>query len=582
MHVTDLRSIRLAVAITAGFLLALPPACSSSSSSESSPQDGGEDGASDGSVDAVADASMGEAAAADGAVDAVADARAGDAAGDAGVDAPSDGGGPTLVQAGQGLIVEGVTADGHVVYFDETQQTYFAKTVAGGAAPTALYAVSPELTATYVQVQGNQVFIYGASSNYVSTLLTWAPGMPAPITLSNTGLLSYDITAWLSDDGKHIAFLQVDAANPSVGAIYGANADGSNPALLVSGIVTSFNAVTFPHVALRGGYAVVSSCATTDAGTLESIDTFSIADDWAAALSIPNVVNSVNSASYSAFTVDSFAIDPDAGQIVAASASTAGGALQVFPIGGADAGTVIDPAAPLTPSLSFLGTPTVPWQVLYNTAQGQLRVSPVAPPAPQVLVDGGVNAFASISRDGKWILVASQLGSDLSLASTQTPGAPQLVAASSQSQYHGLPLTVLSLPNDGFTEDGKYVVFVSDLVQQGSDEVFYVHAAPTATPGAAQLLSTGYAVAEFSLPGSKVLLFDDYQVPDGGAAPTVDLAVVDPSTTAPRVVIAAGVPLPLRVLELQPGGVALSPDRTEIFYPVTSGPTPGIYASPIP
>jgi hypothetical protein len=486
-----------------------------------------------------------------------------------------------LVQAGVNLVIAGVTDDGFVVYEDLAQQTYYAKSLTGEGPATALYTISPELEGGFAEVFGKQVFIWGASNDYVSVLVTWSAGLPTPLTLTSTGLASYNFTAWVSDDGKHIAFLQVDPDDPSVGEIIGANADGTNPTLLVSDLLTS-NQACFPRVALQGGYAVIASCSAADGGA-ETIQTFSIAADWSPALSVPNVINTAAATSYNPYVVDSFALDPDAGKLLAASASLAGGALQVFPIGGADGGgTVIDPTAPLSPSVSVVDTTTYPWDVLYNTAGGELKESPTAVPAPQVLVDGGVNDFLSISLDGKWLLVADKAGADVSLVSTQTPGAPLLVAASSESQYHGLPVGVLPEANAGFTRDSSYALFGSDVIVTDNVEVYYFHSMGIASPNPVMLLSTGYAVQAISLPGSKVLLYDNFQVVDGGAYPTIDLAVVDPATSAPRIVIASGVPLEGPVLELNPGSIGVTRDLTKIVYPVLDGASPGIYWAPIP
>jgi hypothetical protein len=198
----------------------------------------------------------------------------------------------------------------------------------------------------------------------------------------------------------------------------------------------------------------------------------------------------------------------------------------------------------------------------------------VTNPAPQLLVDGGVSYLDARSVDGKWLLVTNQVSSgqylDFSLVSTTNPGTPQLVAAS--TQYGSLPLG-LSASLGTFTTDGQSVLFYSNWAESSAGlYVGYLHSMSIASPSTYRLLSNGYGYDDVALQGSKVLLLDDFQLPDGGTIPTVDLEVVDLSTTKPAQLIASGVPRE----------VAVSTDLSKFAYVVLQGPTAGVYVAPVP
>ncbi len=492
---------------------------------------------------------------------------------------------PHLLVAGATLTIEGVTSDNYVLYYDSSARSYSAIPLGGGAA-TTIYTAPSSVSSGYAAVIGKVTFVWSWNSSYVGTLTTWSSGMSQGASLTTSGLAYLYQTEWASDDSQHIAYLQSTTPDASASSLYGANADGTGVTLLLSNIDTnsSFSGQApgcFPRVVFRGDYAVVSSCGVGDAGLTPTIQSFSISNGWAPAALVPDSVDSFqyNPLDRSPFTFP-FAVDPAGGQIAAASASSGNGAVQVFPIDGGAAGTVVDPTVQLTPSLSFTGSVTAPWSILYNNSAGALMQANATSPTPQTLVDGGVNYFNALSNDGNWMLVSNQANvsqgwfSDLSLVSTKSPGAPVLVASS--SQYGGLGVTPSGNEYGGvrgFTADSTYALTTTNLTQNSySQWIGYLRSMLVTAPYTTKLLTNGYMVGFAPLSGSKVLVTDNFQAPDAGSGPTVDIDVVDPASAGGPVNVVKGV--------LGDNGV--SSDKTQIAYTVGTGAAPGIYVSALP
>lgn len=601
--------LRVTAGLAALAAVASGVACSSSSSTSSgdgSVEDGAAvaEGGGTAEGEAGSDATVADAETSDGGVVGTSDATTGDAAITDADAAPSDGAsgdgsgdaeagaiGPTLWVTGtSSLSLYGVTSDNYVIYFDGTVRTFFAQAVTGGT-PIAVYVVPASLYSTDPVIIGKTVFIYTFADNNVRVgpILAWSSSLPAAVPLGGTGIAYYYQTAWVSDDSQHLLFLQVSAGNSFVSDLYGANADGTGITVVATNINTYPGAIAcFPRAVMRGGYAVVSYCSNADAGSVPILQSFAIGSGWAPATVTTNWIASNNYQTYienldpSAF---SFAVDPDAGRVVAASSTSADASLQVFPIDGGP-GTVIDPTSQLTTSLSFAGSKTNPWSIYYNNDAGVLEQTPVANPAPQVLADGGVNYFVSYSLDGKWVLAANQSDStygfgDVSLVSTVTPGSRQLLA--SASEYGGLPVHSCVLrPGCAFTTDmSRALVYTNHYQNNEGEWVFYARAtALGAAPSATQLISTGYAADTYPLSGSKILVLDNFQDTDGGAGtPLVDLRIADPSTSAPATLVASG--LPFYYMEI-PQTYVVTSDLSTIFYKVTQGAAPGIYKYVVP
>jgi hypothetical protein len=563
----------------ATLIAAIASACSDNSNNQAPAADATPEGASE---DAT---SVQDAGAPEGGQDAasldstVSDAPYADApSADAATDAEAGDGGPTppfLLQAGTSFVLGGVTSDDWVIYYDSSSQTYYARHIDGGPI-TTLYTVAPSLYGGYITVIGKVAFGFGWNGSYQGPLWSWTSGMSQAATLTNTGLAYLYQTDWASDDGQYVAYLGGNS-------LYGANVDGSNATLLASNLDTntSFSGASpgcFPRCVFRGDIAVVSYCAVDDAGGLTpTIQSFSANNGWAASVVVTNWVDSYmyNPLDRRSFTFP-FAVDPDGGMVVAAAGS---GILNVLPIDGGP-GSVIDPNTVLSQGQSFAGTPSNPWNIVYNDDAGVLKQAYAADASAQTLVDGGANYFNSISHDGRWMLVSNQRNSsgwfaDLSLVSTVTPGAPQLVASS--SLFDGGPVTPSAqrYGGNGFTADDKFALMFTNVTRSYNNIwIGYVRAMSVAPPYTTRLVSNGYAYDVAPIKGSKVLLVDGFQDTDGGAGSvaTLDLDVVDLATSAPAVKIASA----------GPAYYGFSNDRSKIVYVVKQIDAPGIYVTPVP
>jgi len=506
-----------------------------------------------------------------------------------GTDGESDGGpdggaSAQLVIPGANLVLSGVTTDDHVVYYDGTTQTYFAQPLGGGAA-TTIYAAPASAYAGYGVVSGNVAFGWSWNSAYIGTLVAWSPGMSQGATLTTTGLAYIYDTEWASDDGKHVAYVENTSSDATVGSIYGANIDGSGATLLVSNvdIASSYQGnlpACFPRLVFRGDYAVLSYCTAEDAGLAPVLQSFSVANGWAPAADIPSWVHSRQyyPADWAQFTYP-FAVDPDGTQIAGATTASGNGALQIFPIDGGP-GTVVDPSVQLAPTLSFAGSTQDPWAVLYNNDAGALMRANASSPTPQTLVDAGVNYFNGLSTDGKWLLASSGLNplgwfSDLSLVSTQTPGAPALVASSAQYDASPVSSTNIFRPSGprGFTSDSSYALAMTNLQRDRENGwVGELTAVPVAPPYTPTHLGKGVVLAYLPAHGSKVVVADNFVDSDGGSVPTADIDEVDPASGGASVNIVQGVN----------GNALVTHDLSRVVYVMSGGAAPGIYASRLP
>jgi hypothetical protein len=482
---------------------------------------------------------------------------------------------------GTNLSIGGITTDGYLVYYDASTQTYYAQPLAGGPV-TTIYVAPLSEYAGYFTVIGNVSFLWSWINYDGGTLVAWSSGMAQGAQLTTSGLAYEYQTMWASGDSEHVAYVQNTSSDGSVGALYGAGTDGSDVTLLVSNIDinASFSGQApscFPRMVFQGNYAVASYCAVADGGALTpQLQAFSVSNNWASVVVVPNWVDSLqfNPLDRAPFTFP-FAVDPGGGQIAAASASSGNGSVQVFPFDGGP-GAVVDPTVQLTPSLSFTGSVTDPWSILYNNAAGALMQAYAANPAPQTLVEAGVNYFNALSGDGHWMLVSNATNNgyfaDLSLVSTQNPGAPVIVASS--AQYDGGPVSPRSFYQGGirgFTTDSAYALAETNLTETNSGAwLSDLRSMSVAPPYTTKLLTTS-TVDYVAARGSKVVVLDNYQLPDGGS-PFADLDEVDPASSGATVNIARAVP----------GSYALSSDLTQIAYVVTAGSAPGIYVSTLP
>jgi hypothetical protein len=161
----------------------------------------------------------------------------------------------TLLQAGDGIVLRGITSDGYVIYFSESDSTLRAIPYWGGPSEV-IHPGSPPTT-----IRGRAVFIAPPpSSNDPFTV--WMNGMkPLPIpggpSRSNASY-SIDRAAITDPDGKRIVFTR------DVGGVLhwiGANVDLTNEVdLMVAGLPL------WAHVDYAAGHFVTTSGVSGDGG----------------------------------------------------------------------------------------------------------------------------------------------------------------------------------------------------------------------------------------------------------------------------------------------------------------------------
>jgi hypothetical protein len=497
--------------------------------------------------------------------------------------------GAHLLVPGSNLVLDGLTSDDNLIFYDYVSSTYYAQPLGGGER-TAISTAPASAYAGYAVVIGNVVFTWAWNSDYVGTATVWTGGMPSGIPLTNDGLAYLYQTLWASDDGQHIAFLastNADSGQATVGSIYGANVDGSGATLLVSNIDTSSSyqgdyPACFPRLVFRGDYAVVSYCSVADGGLEPLLQAFSISGGWSPAATVPDWIDSRQyyPADWAEFTFP-FAVDPDGRMIAAASRSSGNGALQLFPIDGG-AGTVVDPTLQEGPNLSFTGSVTNPWLILYNDDAGDLKQASAANPVPQGLVNGGVHYFDGLSADGNWMLVSSQTNvygwfSDLSLVSTTNPGPAVLVVSSNEFDASAPVAASTSSSNAlrGFTTDSSHVLAMTNVQLNLENQwMGMLQAMSVTAPNTTVPVAEGFVLNYLPLKGAKVLVGDNFQEGDGGSAPTIDLDEVDLGSVSGNATV--------NIAKRVSGAAVASSDLTQVAYSLTAGPAPGIYVSTVP
>jgi hypothetical protein len=501
------------------------------------------------------------------------EASPGVGAGDGGGDASDAGPTTTLLVPGANFTIHGITSDDYVAYYDRTGLSYQVKPIDGGPA-IVLDTVPPSLGGDDMEIVGKVVFTYEWNANYLGKLVAWSSGTQ-PIALTANGLAYLYQTAWASDDGQYVAFLQAQSASTS--NLIAEKIDGTGRTLLATNVNTNPSlGEYFPHVVFRGGTLVAGYCTGADAGTVPTLRAFSIPNAFAP---VTVTTNWITSALPNLIERDTshfaWLVDPSGTQVLTAAPAADASVLQAFPVDGGP-GTVIDPTVPWFEGQHAIGSIADPWQIFYNDDAGTLRRSATDSPAPVVLADGGVTFFDAVSPDGKWMTVSNiknGLGffDDISLVSTSDPGTPHLIAT--QTAGNPVASNPFVIPGPGFTADSKYAIAFTDIApNSGNKYIGNVKVMPVDGPYTTQTISLGLAMTLDALGGSRLLLMDNYQEYDAGIlASSVDLAIADAATGA-RVAVAPAVP----------GDHALSHDRTRLVYRAVRTTGSGIYVTTLP
>jgi hypothetical protein len=507
-------------------------ACSSAAAPATAPEDAGS------SQDAGAlEASPREAAAPEG----------GDASNavDGGRDASSPA--PTLLQAGAGFTLWGLTADGYALY--STSATFYAAPIGGGAAMN----IAPNSSISGAFTIGNLAILMTNldPSTGVISLTVWSSAAGA----HKLSAASSYYALMVSPDSRYVAFLdQVDSSGET-GSLVVAMADGTGATTLVQGIGGIATGTCTPELAFTGSQLVASYCSGADAGAgPATLSTFS-ESSWTRS----DLLTTLSGG---------YTLDGAGTQALVTSAL----GLQVVPLAGATV-TTID-------AHGTGGVFTSDGQnVLYTTSASSLVRASVANPAPVTLVPSGVGGIYDLSPDDQFVLAYQNYNtltglSDLYLASATTPGS--LVTLSS-AQTAAVVQTTPSRRGSGFTSDSSRVLFLTDVTpgtyMAPTEGTLDVTTSKGSTPSAA--LGQNALPSAWTWGSSKVIFATNAVTLSGISGTTVDIDWVDTSTSgAPtRLVGQATVGSPFAGAPF-----FLSPAQNRIVYTSTSG----LYALPLP
>jgi hypothetical protein len=490
--------------------------------------------------------------------------------GEAGSDAAPPAPVGTTLDTGPGIVIQGVTDDGYVVYVTPTSIS--AVPVTGGT-PTVLIKApggtsSGGVLVDFAYVAHDVVFLFSNTAAMVANLSVWTSALGAPVAVSK--IASTAVAPAASSDSTEIAY----ATNPDgTLSIVGASmAALTSPIKLASGL-DSGTGGCFPSMGFTGQaspfYLVASYCI---AGPSETDG--------------PNLASSFPTTTWApielATGVTALSLDA-VGTLVAVGIT--GGQLETIPVAGGSA-LPIDADGTLASYPSIYLSQTDGFVLYVNAATEGLMRSPVATSAPEALsvcfssncVEGLVGDFGlatapSVSPDENWALAYPAIVS-LS-ADVAFPSGVTLVSTSEATDSWNLTGTSAnpsSVAGDAFTVDSRYGIFMQAITVDGAGRATgELDVVSTAAPvTVTKLTSSGYfsvfgSPADLVLSGTQVSYVDNFSYGDLA----VDLHSVDLATTT----------TPTTLMRRINPDYAVSADKTTIVYAVTlGGATDGLYA----
>jgi hypothetical protein len=464
----------------------------------------------------------------------------------------------TLFQTGYGLILDGVTSDGQVIYSNAGEvPTFFAAPLAGG--PVVNLGLAGGYA--YAIIQGTVAFIFTNldldDSSYASPLMIWTQKNGVQMLTEN----SYLDTAAVSNDNSYILYIDNYSEEFQTGDLYVAGTDGKGRTLLAMGLQNlSPGGTCVPNFTFSGTTAILATCASAspsnvtlntyqpppgaDAGTVD-------AGSW----TNTNTVTGVTSLG--------FAVEPTATYV----AFTTSTGLEVAPLAGGIP-TVIDPTG-VHGAFTSDGM-----NIVYTTSTNTLASSPVAVPLPNVLVTAGVTGIFGLSPDNSSALLWNLGGTSSPLTDLSTASA---TAAGALTTY--VPTAAALIPGDGYfggdaySADSSHVLFFTNAMQTSEDQTFgALNVAAVGTVTATQLSADSTTV--WAASGTKVVYADNVLF---GATTTLDIDAVD---------VASGTPTLISHLATSGATAAffLTPAKDKIIYSWTQPGTEngGIYLAPVP
>ena len=429
----------------------------------------------------------------------------------------------------------GVTDDDQVVFYD-AHGLVETLPLAGGA----LTSIDPD--AQFVVLDGQSVFSWRAvgQTSLVGKLLAWSAtsGLhevaaassigDAAATSDGASLLFSDHA---SDDGRTIDFVL-------------AHADGSSPTTVQSSRASG-RAGCQPQLARMGARFVLASCEA--------------AGDGGAGAARVVTIDAQSGAVTTLFDdVRPFWVADARGTRLLAIAE--GGTALVRALDASGPATIVDADVA---DAQFLADGNA---LIYTTTSGALKRTSLEVIAPVTLVAEGARALRGLSPDEKWVIYRDQLDavaftSDLSLASTESPGPPLGLVDSVSGAVFG----------DCFTDKSSHVLYYADVDSDGAGRL--VSRSLAGAPGTERNLGD-LVWLSFAVDGSKIVYNDHWKATQlSGRA---DLRAIDLSGLAagtPSVLLAAGAE--------QDFAFSASRDRVVYSYAVSMAKG-GLYVAKLP
>jgi hypothetical protein len=453
----------------------------------------------------------------------------------------------TLLQTGYGLILDGVTSDGQIIYSNAGEvPTFFAAPLAGGAVVNLGLAGGY----AYAIVSGQVAFIFTDldldESSYASPLMIWTQKNG----VQNLTMNSYLDTAAASSDNAYVLYLDNYSDEFETADLYVANTDGTGKTLLQTGVPDlSPGGTCVANFTFSGTTAILSQCVGGSSSNV-TLTTYQ-PPTWTAT----NTVTGVTSLG--------FGTEPTGTYV---SVTTATG-LEVVPLAGGTP-TLIDATGVQGAFTSDA------MNVVYATNLNTLVRSPIALPTPTVLVSAGVTGVFGLSPDDSTALVWNMGGTsspltDLSTASASAMGSLTTYVSSASALLPGGGY----FGGDAYSADSSHVLFFTSVQQTSEGQTFgALNVAEVGSTTPTQL--SGDSNTVWSASGTKVVFSDNVTFE---ATTTLDIKAVDVASGSPTLVShgATG------------GGSAafyLSPTKDKIIYSWTQPGTEsgGIYVAPIP
>jgi hypothetical protein len=495
--------------------------------------------------------------------------------------------GKQLVPTTNLLTVDAVTSDGYAIYTDTTDTSVWAVLVAGGMPQKITTNVGPVASITAV---GPVVLIWSNlnPTTNIGQLIVWTAAKGTQMLSTQSS-----VSAALSKDYSHIAFLDNSTATSTAIAVAGV--DGTGRTTLVPAAIVTTNCT--PAVGWVGSDALAAYCSaaappTPDAGTGADDGGTGEAGalDAGAGTGDAGAGTGTNNATFTRYTGASWTpTNISTAAFTAFATNKANDHVIFFDNAGLEAydvasamTTLVDPVGD-----SFVLTPDGT-KVVYGThvggadagptaAAGPFKVSPIAAPSPTTL-GTGIDAFYGISPDGNWVLGFTQLVQTTNytntiLASTTTPGAPQSLVTQASSSPIG----------DDFTTDSKFAIYTDTITTtmtvQGNVTSGNLNVAAL-TGGVVTPMQIGTAVwQEAAGPGSKVIFNPNWIAPPNLGFGVADLTEIDLSVATPA---------PKTLVSQADANFYLTTDKMTIVYSYSTGggsqPTAmsGLWSMPVP